>query len=216
MNSFAVIGLGRFGSNLAKHLTELGGEVLAVDEDMEIVDAISDSVSQAVCGDCTDERVLRSLGIENFDCVIVSMANNIESSILITSLVKSMGVGHVVAKSSSNLHGRVLRQVGADTVVFPERDMAEKVAQNLRVSNILDFIELSDEYAIAEIKLPESWVGKSLIELDVRRKYGINVVAVKNIKTDIIQVTLNPNTPFKEDDVIVVIGSNDDVQKLTK
>jgi len=216
MKSFAVIGLGRFGSSVARRLCELGGEVLAIDDRLHAVENISDYVTQAVSGDCTDERVLSSLGIGNFDCAIVCISENIEASILITSLLKSQGVKYVVAKAKSELHAKVLRQIGADNVVFPEKDFGVKFAQNLRSSNILDFIELSDKYAIMEIKMPSSWVGKTLIELDVRKKFGINIVAVKDPDSGFIDVSPNPAAPLAEGRLLVVIGSNEDINKLTK
>lgn len=216
MKSFAVIGLGRFGSSLAIKLSELGAEVLAVDDNMSVVEDISEKVTHAVSGDCTDEKVLRSLGIGNFDCAIVAMSENIESSILITSLLKSQGVPYVVSKAKSEIHAKVLRQIGADNVVFPEKDFGIKLAQSLRSSNILDFIELSDKYAIMEIKMPSSWVGKTLIELDVRKKYGINIVAVKDPDSGFIDVSPNPSVPFDSGRLLVVIGANEDIKKLTK
>ena len=216
MKTFAVIGLGRFGSSLAVKLSELGAEVLAVDGNMSIVEDISEKVTHAVAGDCTDEKVLRSLGIGNFDCAIVAMSENIEASILITSLLKTHGVPYVVSKAKSELHARVLRQIGADSVVFPEKEFGIKLAQNLRSSNILDFIELSDKYAIMEIKMPSSWVGKTLIELDVRKKFGINIVAVKDPESGFIDVSPNPAAPLAEGRLLVVIGSNEDINKLMK
>ncbi|MBE6897204.1 MAG: TrkA family potassium uptake protein [Ruminococcaceae bacterium] len=216
MKTFAVIGLGRFGSSLAVKLSELGAEVLAVDGNMSIVEDISEKVTHAVAGDCTDEKVLRSLGIGNFDCAIVAMSENIEASILITSLLKTHGVPYVVAKAKSELHARVLRQIGADSVVFPEKEFGIKLAQNLSSSNILDFIELSDKYSIMEIKMPSAWVGKTLIELDVRRKYHINIVAVKDPGSDFIDVSPNPSVPLEANRFLVVIGANEDIKKISK
>ncbi len=216
MKSFAVIGLGRFGSSLARKLSELGGEVLAVDKNMTIVEGISDDVTQAVAGDCTDEKTLRALGIRNVDCAVVAIAENIEASIMITSLLKSIGVSYVVAKAKSKIHAKVLRQVGADKVVFPEADIGEKLAQSLLSSSILDFIELSDKYAIMEIKMPEDWAGKTLAELDIRKKFGVNIVALKDPSTGFIDVSPNPSSPLQVGRLLVVIGANDDIKKLAK
>ena len=215
MKSFAVIGLGRFGRSLAEKLGELGADVLAVDKNMAVVEDIGDFVTQAATGDCTDEKVLRTLGIKDFDCAVVAISENIEASIMITSALKSLGVGYIVSKAKSSLHAKVLRQIGADRVVFPEADFGEKLAQGLLSANILDFIELSDKYAIMEIKMPESWAGKTLAELDIRKKYGINVVAVKEPETGFIDVSPNPAKPLEKDRLLVVIGANDDIKKLS-
>ena len=216
MKTFAVIGLGRFGTSLARKLSELGGEVLAVDKNMSIVENNSEYVTQAVMGDCTDERTLLSLGIKSVDCAVVAISENIEASIMITSLLKSIGVSYIVSKAKSEIHAKVLRQIGADSVVFPEADFGEKLAQSLRSSNILDFLELSDKYAIMEIKMPAEWAGKTLSELDVRKKYGINIVAVKEPGSGFIDVSPNPTVPLPEGRLLVVIGANDDIKKLTK
>ena len=162
MKSFAVIGLGRFGNSLAKRLSSLGNEVLAIDNDMEHVQGVADFVTQAVAADALDESSLKSLGITEFDCVLVTISENVEASILITSMLKELGVKYVVSKAVTDLHAKVLRQVGADKVVFPDKDMAEKLAQNLTASSILDYIDLSDKYSIVEVETPKSWYGKSL------------------------------------------------------
>ncbi len=216
MKSFAVIGLGRFGSSLAKKLGALGAEVLAIDKNMAIVEDMSDYVTQAAAGDCTDEKVLRALGVKNCDCAVVAISENIEASIMITSALKSLGVATVVAKAKSALHAKVLGQIGADRVVFPEADFGEKLAQGLVSSNVLDFIPLSDKYAIMEIKMPEEWADKTLTELDIRKKYGINVVAVKDADSGYIDVFPNPTKPLEKGRLLVVIGSDADIKKLTK
>lgn len=216
MKSFAVIGLGRFGSSLAKRLSSLGNEVLAIDNDMEHVQDISDAVTQAVATDALDESALKSLGITEFDCVLVTISENVEASILITSMLKGIGVKYVVSKAVTELHAKVLKQVGADKVVFPDKDMAEKLAQNLTASSILDYIDLSDKYSIVEVETPKSWIGKSLKQLNVRAVYGVNIVALKNRSSDAINVSPHPDYEFAENDIIVVIGSNSDINKLVK
>ena len=216
MKSFAVIGLGRFGRSLAKKLGALGAEVLAIDKNMALVEDISDFVTQSAAGDCTDEKVLRTLGVKNCDCAVVAISENIESSIMITSVLKSLGVKYVVAKAKSSLHAKVLGQIGADRVVFPEADFGKKLAQGLVSSNVLDFIPLSDKYAIMEIKMPEDWADKTLAELDIRKKYGINIVAVKDPDSGYIDVFPNPAKPLEKDRLLVVIGSDGDIKKLTK
>lgn len=216
MNSFAVIGLGRFGQSLAKRLAALGNEVLAIDNDMESVQDVSEFVTQAVATDALDESALKALGITEFDCVIVTISKNVEANILITSMLKGLGVKYVVSKAVSDLHAKVLKQVCADKVVFPDKDMAEKLAQNLTASSVLDYIDLSDKFSIVEVETPKSWYGKSLKQLNVRAVYGVNVVALKNRYSDSINVSPHPDYIFAEEDILVVIGSNDDINKLVK
>ena len=215
MKSFVVIGLGRFGLNLAKTLAALNNDVLAVDINPEKIDYISQYVTHAVAGDCKDEHTLEALGVRNMSCAVVAMSENVESSILITLMLKDLGVPYVVCKAQSELHARVLKQVGADKIVFPERDMGTKVAQNLSSANILDFIELSNKYSIVEISMPKAWVGKTLRELSLRANYGINVVALKDESNETIDVSPNPDDVLNAEDILVVIGANDDISKVT-
>jgi trk system potassium uptake protein TrkA len=216
MKSFAVIGLGRFGRSLAKKLADLGAEVLAIDKNITLVEDIGDQVTQAASGDCTDEKVLRALGVRNCDCAVVAISENIEASIMITSVLKSLGVRYIVSKAKSALHAKVLKQIGADRVVFPEAEFGEKLAQGLLSANILDFIELSDKYSIMEIKMPSDWAGKTLAELAVRKKYGINIVAVKDPGSGYIDVSPNPAEPLVKDRLLIVIGADSDIKKLTE
>ena len=215
MKSFIVIGMGRFGSALACELTELGNEVLAIDENEDAITRVADSVTHAVVGDAKDENVLRSIGARNFDCAVVAIAGDIQDSVLVTLMLKEMGVKTVIAKAQSALHMRVLERIGADRVVFPERDMGQRVAQNLAASNIIDFIELSDDYSIMEISCPERWFGKTLKDTNVRGLYGINVIAVRG-GDDAHKVTVSPpaNYEFQSGDVLVVIGGNFDLERL--
>ncbi len=216
MKSFAVIGLGRFGKNLAVRLASLGNEVLAIDNDMENVQAVADQVTQAVETDALDESALKALGITEFDCVLVTISEKIEASILITSMLKGMGVKYVVSKAVTDLHATVLKQVGADKVVFPDKDMSEKLAQNLTATSILDYIDLSDKYSIVEVEAPKTWYGKSLKQLNIRAVYGVNVVAIKKRFSDDINVSPLPDYVFVENDILVVIGTNEDINKLVK
>ena len=216
MKSFAVLGLGRFGENLAVSLSALGNEVLAVDKEPRLIQAISDRVTRAVVGDCVDEKVLRSIEILDFDCVVVAMSGNLEASIVITHLLKKNGVKKVVSKATNELHAEILTNVGADLIVFPERDMAEKLAENLSSSRILDYIELSDRYSIAETAAPSEWVGKTLRSMNVRGNYGINVVAVKKSGEKEITLSVDPDSAFAEDDIVVLAGENEQIKKLTK
>lgn len=216
MKQFVVIGIGRFGSALAQRLYELGHEVLAIDSDEEEIQKVSDKVTHAVTADASDENVLRSLGVRNFDVGIVSIGSDIQSSIIITLMLKDMGVKYVVAKAQNDLHAKVLYKIGADRVVFPERDMGERVAHNLIATNILEFIELSPEFSIIEFSIPHAWVGKNLRDLNLRVKYGVNVVALKNAKTELINAAPKADDALTEDTVLVVIGDNDDLKRLEK
>jgi len=212
MKQFVVIGLGRFGSNVAKALYSMDHEVLAIDKDEEKVQDISDYVTHAVQADATDENVLKSLGIRNFDVVVVTTSSDIHSSILITLLCKEIGVKFIIAKAQSELHAKVLYKIGADKVVFPERDMAMRVVHNLVSSNILDYIEVTPEYSLVEIEALSHWVGHSLKELNIRGKYGINVLAIKHGKE--IIVAPNGDDIINKDDILVVIGKTKDITRL--
>ena len=212
MKQYAVIGCGRFGASVARTLYGMGYDVMAIDKDEDVVQDISDSVTHAVQVDVTDEASMRALGIRNFDVAIVAIGSDIQSSILATLIVKELGVKYVVAKAQNQLHGNVLAKTGADRVVFPERDMGIRVAHNLGSTNILDYIDLSPEYSILEITALKEWEGKSLEILNVRGRYGINVMAIKQGAD--INITPSPADEIKKGDIMVVIGHNKDLQKL--
>jgi trk system potassium uptake protein TrkA len=209
---FVVIGCGRFGKSVANKLTELGSEVMVVDRNEEIIQSMSDVVTYAVQADATDENALKSLGIRNFDVAVVTIGGDIQSSILVTLMIKELGVKHIVAKAQNSLHAKVLYRIGADRVVFPEREMGARIAKNLVSDNILDYIELAPDYSIVEVIALEEWVGKSLKELNIRAKYGINVMAVKNGLD--INIAVSAEEIIKEGDILVVIGHNDDLDKI--
>lgn len=212
MKSFAIIGIGRFGESVAKTLMELGNEVLAIDKSPERIQEISEFVTHAVEADIMDESILKELGLRNFDVVIVSIGSDIEASIMATLLAKEMGVKRIIAKAQAELHGKVLKKIGADKVVFPERDMGARVAHNLTSSNILDYIELSPDFSILEITTLKSWVGKDLKDLRLRNKYGVNIIAIKNDKT--VNISPSSDDIIKEDDIIVMIGDAKDIKKV--
>jgi len=216
MKQFVVIGIGRFGSALAERLYELGHEVLAIDTSEDLIQKISDKVTHAVTADATDESVLKSLGVRNFDVGIVSIGSDIQSSIIVTLMLKEMGVKYIVAKAQNDLHAKVLYKIGADRVVFPERDMGERVAHNLIATNILEFIELSPEYSIIEFTVPHNWVGKNLRDLNLRVRFGINVVALKSTSNDKINAAPMADDEIMEDTIMVVIGSNENLKRLEK
>lgn len=210
--TFAVIGLGRFGMSVASQLFNMGYEVLAVDKNMELVNAAADYATKAVCGDAKEERILRALGINNYDCVVVSIGNDITDSILITMMLKEIGIKKVVAKARNSQHKRALEKIGADSVVIPEQEAGIKTAIGLVSSNIMDIINLSDEYSIADITVKKRWVGKSIAELDIRKKHGVNIVAIKSGG----KVNVSPTAAyvFDKDDVVVVIGASESINAL--
>ncbi|WP_068773946.1 TrkA family potassium uptake protein [Paenibacillus sp. FJAT-26967] len=206
---YAVIGLGRFGSSLSKELTELGHEVLGIDRDEEKVDEMSDILTHSVVADATDEEVLRSLGVRNFDCAIVAIGDNIQASIMAAILLKELGVKTVVAKALTDQHGKVLEKIGVDRIIFPERDMGIRVAHQLVSPNLLDFIELSKNYTIAELVVSKRIAGLTLKELDPRARYGCSIVAINKSEDMIIAPTADDI--LQENDVMVVIGRKDQI-----
>ncbi|WZL74502.1 TrkA family potassium uptake protein [Clostridiaceae bacterium 35-E11] len=214
MKQFVVIGCGRFGSSVARTLYGLGFDVLAIDRNEDVIQEIADTVTHAVQADATDENSIKSLGMRNFDVAVITIGSNIQSSIMATLIVKELGVKYVVAKAQNELHAKVLYKIGADRIVFPERDMGVRVAHNLVSSNILDYIELAPDYSIVEISALREWEGKNLTELNMRAKYGINVMAIKH-GTE-INISPSASDVIRKDDVLVVIGHNEDLQKLEK
>ncbi|WP_068773862.1 TrkA family potassium uptake protein [Paenibacillus sp. FJAT-26967] len=209
---FAVIGMGRFGSSVAINLIGLGFEVLALDHSEERIQEISTVVTHAVQVDCTDEEALRALGLRNFDVVVVAIGENIQASILATLQLKDMGIPMIVVKAANELHGKVLRKIGADKIIFPERDMGQRVAHHLISPNILDYIELSSEHSILEMKANRRMVGKNLRELNMRSHYNCNVIAVKQDGQLVIPPPVEE--PVKENDILIVLGSNKDLKRF--
>lgn len=214
MKQFAVIGLGRFGTSVAETLARMGYDVLAVDINADRVNAVMDVVTHAVQVDALDEHTLRSLGIRNFDVVIVAIGEDLQANILLTVMLKEMGVKTVVAKARTELHGRVLAKVGADKVVFPERDMGVRVARALVAANIIDQIELSPDYSIMELIAPPEFIGKSIGESGVRMKYGVTVLAIRRGR-DVI-ISPGARQTVEEGDILVVVGRNDRLSRLER
>lgn len=209
---FVVIGLGRFGASLALELMELGYEVLGIDRDEEVVDGLSSQLTHAVTADATDEEVLKSLGIRNFDCGIVAIGNDIQMSILSTILLKEIGLKTVVSKAISVLHGRALEKLGVDRVIYPERDMGIRVAHQLVSPNLLDYIEISKDYSIVELKVPLCLEGKSLSELNSRARYGCSIVALQRSQGIIIAPTAMDH--LEQGDIMVVIGAKKNLEEF--
>ncbi|EEG76448.1 potassium channel family protein [Dethiobacter alkaliphilus] len=215
VKQFAVIGIGRFGASVATTLYDMGHDVLVIDTSESKIEAIIDRVTHGVVADSTSETALRSLGITNFDVVIVSIGQDIQASILTTLVIKEMDVKYIVAKARTSLHGKVLQKIGADRIIYPERDMGIRVANNLVATNVIDFIELSPDYSIVEIIAPGDMVDKSLRELDLRAKYGVNVLAIRGADKK-INVSPAAHDHIKEGDLLIVVGENEKIQNLSR
>lgn len=210
---YAVIGLGRFGVSVARRLYEAGQDVLGIDINEERVENAELFVTHAVVADTTEEKALKAIGISNFDCVIVAIGNDIQSSVLTVSILKELGIQKIIAKALGKRHGQVLDKVGADWVIYPERDMGERVANQLLSPNMLNYIELSKEHSIEEMMIPEKMANKSLRELDIRAKYKISVITI--LKGNDIIVSPAPDQLIEQGDILVMIGKKRDLEKFS-
>lgn len=206
---YLVIGCGRFGSSVAKKMCQLGNEVMVIDKDEDSINNIAELVTHTAIVDVTEERDLKSIGLGNFDVVIVAISSDVRASIMATVMAKEMGVPKVVCKAKDELQAKVLYKIGADKVVFPERDMGIRLAYNLASENILDQINLDPEYSIMEIVTPQNWVGKTIIELNLRAKYDITVLAVKTQSG--LKVMPSPNYKMQEKNILIIIGNTDKI-----
>ena len=214
MKSYIVVGLGRFGSEVARQLYRCGCEVLAIDVRSELVQQISADVTHAAVGDCQDKEVLKMLGAGDFDCAVVAIGDDLAASVLITMNLKEIGVPYLVCKAYDDVHRRVLEKLGADRVVIPEQENAARLARSLNSHNVLDYIELSEDYGILELPAPGSWIGKSLKELNIRAKLGVNIIAVENGgKTN---VSPSADYQIREGDIMVVLGDNYSLEAVQK
>lgn len=211
---FAVIGLGRFGGSICEELSLEGMDVVAIDINEDKVNEYKNIASHAVIADSTNEAVLKDLGIKNIDHVIVAIGDNIQASILTTVILTDLGIEKITVKAQNDYHEKILNKIGADHVVHPERDMGRRLAHNLISSNILDYLELSDEHSMVEVKVGQHMVGKTLIELDIRANYDCNVVAIK--QGNEMNVTPSANDKLKLEDVLVVIGADVDISRFEK
>ncbi len=210
--SYAVFGLGRYGLAVAGELSNSGADVLAVDMNEAVVNSAANELALCKCADITDPEVIKQLGIGNMDVVIIAMASNLEASVLATMLCKEAGVKTVIAKCSNEMHSRILSRVGADRVVFPENESGIRLAKNLLSAGFVDVIELSKDVAMVEMEVKPDWVGKTLVDLNLRRRYGINVVAIR--RGGDISVGIDPEKPFAKDTKLIVIGSAEKLGKL--
>ncbi|SDG92808.1 trk system potassium uptake protein TrkA [Alteribacillus persepolensis] len=209
---FAVIGLGRFGGSICKSLVSEGMDVLAIDQDEDKVNEFAPIVTEAVIADSTDEKALRSLGVRNFDHVIVAIGDNILASILTTLILEEMNVKHITVKAQNDYHEKVLSRLGADEIVHPERDIGIRIAHNVVSKNVLDYLELSEEYSIVELAAGHTINGETIVDLDLRARYGCNILAIK--RGEDIHVSPRPTEIIKDGDVLIVIGADDDINRL--
>ena len=211
--SYAVIGLGQFGMSVAETLAESDCDVLAIDAREENIQEIADKVTYAVRADVREPEVLRALGVQNVDVAVIAVAENMEASIIAAMQVKELGVPFVMAKAMNALHGRILEKIGADKVIYPEQSMGVRVARNLLSSGFLDTFELSPEFSMAEFKIPDSWVGKTLCDLKIREKNKINLVGLK--RGNDVDINPNPAEPLPADCTVMAIGKNEDLNKVS-
>ena len=211
---YAVFGLGSLGSSVAVTLQNLGCEVVVVDNRMERIQEIADDVSYAIQADMQDQEVIRSLGARNLDGVIIAVSEDMEASVMATIISKELGVPYVLAKARNEMHAKILRKLGADAVVFPERETGERIAKNLVSTNFADWIALSPEYSITEVAVPDGWTGKSLQELDVRRSHDVSVVGV--VSGDKVEVNPDPNKPLEQGMVLILVGANEALESFQK
>ncbi|MFQ9514522.1 MAG: potassium channel family protein [Eubacterium sp.] len=215
MKELAIFGMGRFGRSMAITYSNLGGKVIAVDKLQEKVDEIADYVTYALRADVTDENVIKGLGVSNVDMAVVAMSDNFEASIIVTTVCKELGIPYIVAKAKNPLQGNVLKKVGADELIFPEIETGERMAKNLaHGDNFIDIAEISNEFSIIEAKVPVNWVGKTLMELNPRSKYGFNVIAAKIDGK--FEINLDVDRPFADDMQLVVLGGIKELAKVFK
>ena len=210
--SYAVIGLGRYGKAVAKELLQNGAEVLAIDMDPDVVNLAARDMPHCKCADVTKPETIKELGIADMDAVIIAIAGNIEASVMATMLCKEAGVKNVIVKCANSLHQRMLLKIGADQVTFPELESGVRLAKNLVSAGFVDIAELSDEVSVVELEVKDEWNGKTLVELSLRRKYGINVVGLR--KEDRLMINIDPEMHLRKDMTLVVIASKQSLKKL--
>ena len=214
MKSYIVIGMGRFGSEVARRLCQLGCEVLAVDTDGDLIQAISNDVTHAVVADGRDKEVLRALGAGDFDCGIVAIGDSLADSVLATMNLKELGIPKVVCKAHDDTHRQVLKKLGADQIVIPEQEQAYRLARSLSSQNVLDYIELSEDYGIIDLPAPDSWIGKDLRQLNVRAKLGVNILAVR--REEKIQASPAADYAISKGDILVILGGTAALKAVQK
>jgi len=214
MKKFAVIGLGNFGAALVRALAEEGHEVIAIDKEKERVQAIGKYTVQAILADATQKRVLEELGLDKMDAVIVSLGRDLGASVLVTLYLKDLKCKRIIVKIANEDHRRILERVGATDIIFPERDTALRLAQALTTPNIMDYLPLTPEYSIIELAPPKNFIGKTLGELELRSRYGINVLAVRQLVPEKLIINPGANFVIKDSDILYVLGKQEDIEKL--
>lgn len=214
MKSFCIIGLGRFGTALAETLAAAKKEVLVIDSDEKNIETIADTVDAAVHGDCTEEAVLRAAGVAEYDCVALCISENVNDSVLTTILLKELGVPYLVARAADERHARVLEKLGADRIVLPESDIGRRVGLALSHEGVQQYMEFSEDTAIVEMEVPPRWIGKTLLELDVRKKMNINVITVHKKDMRKKGISVDPGAKFCAGDAVTVIGQMADIEKM--
>lgn len=210
--TYAVFGLGRYGIAVARELVEHGMEVIAVDSEERIVNMAADELPICKCADITDPDVIRQLGISNVDVVIIAMANNLEASVMAVTLCKEIGVKTVIAKCANEMHQKILTRVGADKVVFPENESGIRLARNLLSSGFVDIVSLAKNVSMIELDVKPEWLGKNLIQLNLRKKNSVNVVAIR--RADMVSVDIDPHAPLQKEDKLIVIANTEKLAKL--
>ena len=214
MKSYIVVGMGRFGSEVARQLHQMRCEVIAMDVSDDLIQQISPYVTHAVVGDAQDKELLRALGVKDMDCAIIAIGDDLAASVLVTMNMKELGVPHVICKAHDATYRKVLEKLGADRVIIPEQEQAQRLAKSLSAPNVLDYIELSDEYGIIEMPAPESWLGKDLRQLNVRAKLGVSILAIR--RGGKMHVSPAPDTAFIKEDILVVLGGSQALRKVQK
>ncbi len=211
--SILIIGMGRFGRHLAMRMLDLGNDVMIVDKDASLIDMMSSKCPDAHIGDCTNENVLKALDVQAFDICFVTIGEDFQSSLIITSHLRALGAKCVVSKANQDIQADLLRKIGADEVIYPEKEIAEKVAIRYNSNNIFDYIPLTSEFSLYEVPVLKEWVGKTIVEINVRQKYNVSIIAIKSGTT--LNTMPGANYVFNRDDHIVIIGQASDVFKLT-
>lgn len=216
MKSIAVIGLDRFGITLATTLSQLGHQLLCIDPDEHAVALVADIVTNAVCANTTNEAALRAADLKSFDAAVICISDSMENSLLTVLAVKEIGINNITVRAISDDHKKILEKLGITDIIYPERDMATKLAYRINKSRIREYLEFSNDYSIIEIAVPEKWVGKTLRNLDVRNTYGINVIAISHPSSHSVDISINPNNPLSKDDALVLLGTDDIILKFAK
>lgn len=209
---FVVLGLGSFGASVAVTLQQLGCDVVAVDQDMERIEDVADKVTYAMQADIGNPELFQSLGAKSFDGIVIASSENLEGSIMATLAAKEAGIPYILCKAHNKRYAQVLRKVGADAVVFPEKEMGKRIANNLVSANLADWIALSPDYSVVEAAIPKKWIGKTLKELDVRKSYEVNVVGIK--EGERVEITPDPDMPLREGMILMLVGANEALKRI--